>query len=88
MIDYLFEDRPDEKEILIPLARAYWAELWSRLLNGISNKFLGITDGVAEDGSFLRPIDEMHDQMKTMTWSTDLMEGSFTNVNNFFQTNS
>ena len=88
MIDYLFEDRPDEEEILLPLARAYGQELKSRLLSSTTNKFLGISDGADQDGCFLNPTDEMREQMKTMPWSTDLMEGSYANVDNFFKTNS
>ena len=88
MIDYLFEDRPEEEEILIPLARAYGVELQSRLLNGTTNKFLGTADGAAQDGCFLNPTDEMRDQMKTMPWSTDVMEGLYANCKNFFDSNS
>lgn len=88
MIDYLFEDRPQDDEILIPLARAYAVELRKRLLNGTTNKFLGVEDGAAEDGCFVNPTAEMYEQMKTMPWSTDLMEGSYAQVDNFFRTNS
>ena len=85
MIDYLFEDRPQDDEILIPLTRADAVELRKRLLTGTTKKFLGVEDGAIEDGCFLNPTAEMYEQMKTMPWSTDLMEGSHAQVDNFFR---
>ena len=88
MLDFLYTDRPEEEEILIPLARAYGAELKNRLLNGTCSKFLGIRDGAAKDGCFLNPTPQMREEMKTMPWSTDLIEGAYAKVDNFMRTNS
>ena len=88
MVDFLYEDRPEEDDIIIPLARAYGVELKNRLLSGTTSKFLGVADGAEKDGCFLNPTPEMYEQMKTMPWTTDLIEGEYGKVDNFLNTNS